>query len=206
MKVQFEKDWTSMACVKGLPGDRLLSLKRTWQHSLGLQSFIDTNYKTSGTRSFERMGPKWGCLVIMHTATSAENQTVNCQAWWWSGDDLGILCWFFSWVFLLPPDLGTFPSLSLESNVRHSFWGLKQSRDTRQWSQGQQQISNRNAEKKRFEVFQWPIQSPDLNLIESQICINESPQTWMNQSKVVEKSWSTFHSSHTENFSSSYCC
>ena len=64
-----------MAYLEGLPEEIFLfSLKRTWQHSFGLQSYINTNHKTSGTMSFGQTRPKWRCLVIVHSTTSGENQ------------------------------------------------------------------------------------------------------------------------------------
>lgn len=42
--VQQKKDWTSMIYIKGLPGEPLFSLNRTWQHALGLKSCIWSNF------------------------------------------------------------------------------------------------------------------------------------------------------------------
>ena len=64
-----------------LPGESLFSLKRTWQHGLGLQTCIWTNHKTSGIMAFGQMSPKWRCLAIMHSDTFGENQTQHISTY-----------------------------------------------------------------------------------------------------------------------------
>ena len=90
-------------------GKSLFFLKRTWQHSLCLQSWIWTNHKTSGTMSFGQTRPKWRCLVIMHSSTFGENQTqpmstntsyqLSCHYYsrfhTWTQKMLRRMCWQF---------------------------------------------------------------------------------------------------------------
>jgi len=71
---ELEKDWTSI-CLKELTRERLISLKRTQQHCLGLQRCVWINRKTSETYSSGQTRPKWRCLDIMHSSMFRENQT-----------------------------------------------------------------------------------------------------------------------------------
>ena len=101
--------------------------ERTWQHSLGLQSYIWINHKASGMMSFGQMRPKWRCfLVIMHSTMHVENQThsisaqlphANCQAQWWSPDE----CLALSESTM---DSSLYQSI-LKSNVRTSVQQLR---------------------------------------------------------------------------------
>lgn len=59
-----EEDWTCMAWLEGFLGQCLFSLKRTWQHGLGLQSCIWKNHEISGTMSFGQIRAKYRCFVI----------------------------------------------------------------------------------------------------------------------------------------------
>lgn len=49
MTAQFKKDWTTVACVEGLPGESLSSLRTytTRQHDWGFHSCIWTYHKTN---------------------------------------------------------------------------------------------------------------------------------------------------------------
>jgi len=62
-----------MAFLETLPRISFFSLRRTEQHSLGLQSWIWNNLKTSV--SFGQARPKWRCLAIIHSVTFGKNQT-----------------------------------------------------------------------------------------------------------------------------------
>lgn len=73
--------------------------------SLGLQNCIGTNPKTSGTMPFGQTRQKWKCLsaiapFLAKTEHSMWAQTphTNCQAGWWMGDDLGLLCSHKTWA------------------------------------------------------------------------------------------------------------
>ena len=103
-------------------GESLFSLKRTCQHSLGLQSYICTNHKTSGTMSFEQTRPKWRCLVKMHGSMFGENQiqhiSTNIS---YQMSSTVVEGWWF-WLVLQPQNAATGQLAVIESNMKSSVY------------------------------------------------------------------------------------
>lgn len=91
-----------MSLVWRVPrGESLFSIKRTRQHSLGLQNCSRTNHKTSGEMLFGQRRPTRRC-AIMHSSMFGENQKAYQQKHfipgvkdidrrWWLGF-FGLLC------------------------------------------------------------------------------------------------------------------
>ncbi len=118
----------------------LFYLKKTWQHSLSLQTCIWTNHKTSRTISFEQMRPRWRCLVIIHKATFDEKpkEHVSTNT---SSQKIHMLVegwWFWAWFVTTGPGHLTVIELTmnssvyqsiLQSNVRTSIQQLKLGQD-----------------------------------------------------------------------------
>lgn len=94
-----------MTCLNEMPEKSLLSLKKTQQHILGLQSCIWGSHKTSGTISYGQMGPNMRFLASIHSqfwqkltlyctaccpvTLSAKNlPNKGCtRSWWWMTSD-----------------------------------------------------------------------------------------------------------------------
>ncbi len=172
MTVQLEKYGTSMACFEGLPEEILFYFKNknTWQHSLGLQSCIWTNHKTSRTMSFEQMRPKLRCLAIKSSAMFGENlKSTSAKPFLMEhsfGHSIpkvthaggGLMIWglFIShrtwephshWVDHEVLCIPKYSRVKCEDMCPTAKVGLKLGHATGQWSQGHQQIYNRKAEK-----------------------------------------------------------
>ena len=79
----------------------------TCRHSLGLLSYIWTNYKTSGAMSLKTR-PNWRCLVIIHRSNQTQHIGINAS---YKLSCTVVEGWWFGLV-LQQKDLGT-----LHSNV-----------------------------------------------------------------------------------------
>ncbi len=125
-----------MARLKGLSEESLFFLKRTWQDSLGLQSCIWTNQKTSRTMPFEQTRPKWRCLAIMHSVTFGENlkNIIKTNTSYQKSSMLVEGWWFWACFVATGPgdrtviestvNYSVYQSI-LESNLRPFIWQLK---------------------------------------------------------------------------------
>lgn len=136
VRVDLGKDWK---CVTHL--EHLFSLKRTWQHSLSLQTCIWTNHKNSEKMFFWQMRANWVFLTKMHSTTYKVYQHEYLKPSVKHGGG-GLKIWV-----CFPATGPGHCCISKYSRVRCEVIGA-----TGQWSQAQQQIYSRVAEKEKNQV------------------------------------------------------
>lgn len=184
-KLNGEKDGTSVGCLESV-----LSLKRTWQNSLGFQSCIWTK-------------PEDFCSNVLGVdQTKVEISGCNAQYyfWWktntacqnkqfiqfWRADDLGFFCSHRNWApwshrashgLLRIPVFQSQLMLTLGQN-----WVMQQGNDPKHSSKSTTECAN----KKRMEVFRWPRETAVVVPV-PELCINECTQTSMNWINAVKK-------------------